>query len=523
MSKQSTSNKKRRYKQKKSELSDLPIKLNSWPPWAAELLPLVEVSFRPDALKIAERLASTYEPIFGERCEGTGSQFLKMLSLDTDRFKKLREAAPEYFDGLNKCIASALNLNYPDGSLADIDRDTVTATLVKVFRACGEGNTKASTRAKALHFWLARLRSPAKTEPVDLLQEHLRGALNGQPEMEASLRASWLMIPTTQEEKLTEFAARLFRFGLQTPCLPTQYTLPERPAWPVDALQPVLQELLDSCDNIVFGVFIPLTKARGDVTIALVQRLHHLSSRIADATSRNDGLTAEILMRCLADTCISLRWLLLKGDDALFEQFKERSMASERERLEKVRRSMEGVDSGVSEEASKALRQAYAELSWHLGKWPELLDVVFGPWSDVSTSAMLRELPGWENSPLHMCWESGGDAVHGSWRNLRKYSVDRCTNAFHLSHYIATMHDTKSAGIVPVIAAIGICIEGLQDVLTWLREFAPEAADDMRDRIGKQEQILREWIQEHWTGKGYRWHDAVEARGSSEDGIRNQT
>jgi hypothetical protein len=501
--------KKSSWKRKESALAALPIKENSWPPWAIELLPLAEISFAANALEIADALATAAETELGARFEGTGSQFLALLDLPTERFAVVRRACPEFFDGANACIATVLGRNYPDASLPAIEGDVAARTLVLLLRTMQRGGTKVSTHVKAVHYWLAKLREPALAFPTEVLEEHVRGALADSAECSSFIRADWQMIPTERTETLTAFVRQMFEWGIATPCLPTEYELPDRAPWPVEKLEPVASGLLEQAADFVEGIHMPLSLSRGDVTIALVQRLRQLLVRILDATSRNDGLTAEVLLRCHADTALQLRWLLLKDDEALFERFKSRSDGAERERIDRVRRMYESNDT-MTPDIERGLNEAYRALAMHSGRWPELFEVVYGPWSEVASGRMLRELPSWETCAITTAWYSGSDAVHGSWRHLKKYAVERCTNAFHLGHYVCTNCETKSAGLIPVIAALRIMIEALRDLFTWLARATGEKEPEYSDRLREIDSHLTNWWNEHWIDGKLHWHDSEE-------------
>jgi hypothetical protein len=347
------------------------------------------------------------------------------------------------------------------------------------------------------------LNNPELLEPRDVKFDRLRSYMNGNESDGGHVRIFWSMLSGSDAFKpLDEWALRVYAWGLETPCMPTNDSPPPRPAWPIPALAPVSEVLL-SLYGAVGSLYVPLDGARGDIILAVVERLRQLTVRIMDRTHDDDGLTAEILTRCVADSALQVRWLIWKDDDALYAQFKERSYGNERERIERVHKEV-AATAGIPEEFRRGLSRSYAELAADFGTWPELLDVVYGPWSDKASGTMLRELPKWEESAIGHAWYSGGDAIHGSWRNLRKYSMERCTNALHLSHSVVTDSPTKSAGIVPVIASFIMGFEVLDDVF---KLYPPPLDMELQVRLDETRRILSEWVATHLTSDGFRWFD----------------
>jgi hypothetical protein len=500
-----------RYKVKKSRLSAVPIQALRWPAWMPELLPLADVVMEDGAFERAERIAAAIEAQTDKPFDGSASAVLPLMKLSAEEFTKIRAGAAPFFDGFNEAFLPTLGYPYPDGSQKVIDHETAVRTIVYVARCLSDEGTRLATRMRAVHFWLNNLRNDEKVANADEVRATFRAYMDGDESRGPMIRnwSKMLMLKGAQRPS-DLWMATVYSWGMETPCMPTEYELPERPAWPMPSLVPIAEAVLEMLSQST-GLMAPMDLAKADVTIALLERARQLTTRILDQTHNNDGLTAEILLRCLADTGLQFRWLVLKNDPNLYAQFKERSHATQFDQIEALRKEYEEtVD--IPAFVERGLATAHRQLNEDSGGWPALLDVVYGPWSDKSSGSMLKELPDWQTSAITQAWHRGGDAIHGSWRSLSKYSVERCLNTLHLRHSVATDSETKSAGIVPVLAALRIGAEMIADMTTL---YPPPPEIGLVERLDAARESLNEWIRSRITSNGFRWDGDPDEEGQT--------
>lgn len=113
------------------------------------------------------------------------------------------------------------------------------------------------------------------------------------------------------------------------------------------------------------------------------------------------------------------------------------------------------------------------------------MDVTLGSWAEKSTSAMLKDL-GDEHSYV-LIFGRASDAVHGSWRHLRRFHLQMCRNPLHRGHFLPRLAQPLDAGMTPVLGATHSVLIALRDFLGQFAEGgAPEAVrlSALLDRFG---------------------------------------
>jgi hypothetical protein len=154
------------------------------------------------------------------------------------------------------------------------------------------------------------------------------------------------------------------------------------------------------------------------------------------------------------------------------------------------------------EEAWALVRSDYAAVTEKLGRWPELLDVVYGPWAQQSTSSMAREI----DPLLETFFQRASDSAHGSWRSIEKFHLSRCANPLHPAHYVPPSGPRRSAGIIPCISALLQCV----DLLLAIYAYAGISGRGV-DQMQATRADLRTWITNHQSQVGiFDWEDVAE-------------
>jgi hypothetical protein len=495
--------KKRKFRVKKSVLSDLNKREINWRDWAAQfvaLLPLLESDH------IAEdfaRLRESVEKYTGRSFDGTVPSWRDVCTANAASIAMVRMENPLFFESSNAALFKLFG--FPTPKLDDLTHvGNVTpkdvAALVMRYRALDDPRTPGSTKVKAL--WLL-----ARVSEDDHLAALCRAFLSGNVKRGGEVRIRWSTQVGGHDLKPNiDWAAEFISWGLgQTPCLVDPYEPPEKPPWPVNALEPIAATL-----DVILGNVLNLSnepvadRAVADTLSGLLARTRDLVKLVRDHSARNEGMAAEIMTRCLADTAVQIKWLLFKNDPALFQQFQERSLASEKGVLDDLRERL--VKTGVTAEAADKLVDAeYADLFNRAGKWPELFDVVYGPWSDISTTQMFKELPDSDEAWLaFQTWIRSSDSVHGSWRSVEKYQLSECQNPLHVGHHNAISDGPVSGGITPVLSSMFITL----NVMSAYASRFPQLKG-LGEAVERQRLALREWVAAHQLSDGsFIWHDS---------------
>jgi hypothetical protein len=227
-----------------------------------------------------------------------------------------------------------------------------------------------------------------------------------------------------------------------------------------------------------------------DVLGGLLGRVRGLLQFVLASCGRDEGEAAEIFLRCLADTNITIRWMLKQEDRTIFLKYKERSYEQEKHAIETLRSA---IGETVPDETKRAVDQEYSKLHKTSGRWPELMDVTLGPWNDLSIAQMAKELGPADEDKYTLVFGRASEAVHGSWRNLTRFHLDECVNPLHNGHYLPADNLPRSAGVTPAVGALLLASEALLETLIII---APPDADE-RNRADAIMERLTKWIGEH--------------------------
>jgi|GEM_PF-4778776 len=477
----------RKYRTKKSKLGHIgPV---SWRDWAIELVLLGELAVRDDGVEVAERLKHSTLKATGLSFDGLMSSWRHIYEADHDRLQSVRAEVPEFFEGCNWAILSLFGLTTPDKQ-GQIFPPTPAQTkrVLEIMADTWSPQSRLSTRVKALNLLLEN------GDDSTSAKEFFR---TNDPLLASRIRSRWLAVRTLGKQPDADFIVAMLQFGAETPCIGEPYVSPQRRPWPM----PVLEEIHNALDalysSFIDGLGAPLLGDTNDVLVGSLLRIKVLVKRVLTASSEDDGLLAEIVLRSLADTAIQINWLLQRDDLELYERFKSRSYALERDAIESLQAKL--VSTGLSkEQAWGVIREDYSGLSSRLGYWPEILDVVYGPWSDTSTSAMTREVG---SDFLLVTFQRTSDAAHGSWRSLEKFQLSKCLNPLHVPHHVAATEERRSAGITPVVAALLIQSSTMINVLQ-----KTDTNSSVLSQVEEQHIKLLEWIREHQSDIGvFEW------------------
>lgn len=506
---------KRKYRIKKSILADAPIREINWRDWAPEFILLLPLLDLDDPIAGFQRLRDSVQRYSGKSFEGTVTSWQRVCSSDANAIAMIREENPQFFGGSNASLFAIFD--FPTPTLTDSTSKVAAtkkdvANLIVAYKRLDGPRTIDSTRAKALALW-AR-----STDDLEL-QDVCAAVARSDMESASSVRARWnAWLTMAKAEPNVEWAAKILSWGMrETPCIVAPYEPPERPPWPITLLEPVAAATDTIYAKVIAVSNEPVAdRVTGEVLSGLLARIRFLAFRIREYSAREEGLIVEILLRCLADTAVQVKWLLFKNDAQLYEQFQSRSHASEKGLLDDLRERMRAA--GISSEAAEAqFKSEYANLYNRAGRWPELLDVVYGPWSDLSTSGMFKEISETDDGVTFTTWTRASDAVHGSWRSIEKYHMDECQNPFHIGHHVAGDTTSITAGVTPVISSIMIPL----DVIYAYSERYPQLSG-LGESVERQRIALVDWIRSHQRAVGsFDWHGTGEDQGTSPHDVCN--
>ncbi len=500
---------KRSPKRIKSKLSSLPIQEVGWRDYLPELLLLGDLGERLEGLNALEIFGDLRAAILnatGYHFDGSVRSWNEFASAVNAPVAAVVSLVSSSFLGTNAALFRRFPLSRSDQVLATIneqdpgkDRDWVA--IMRLVGHMWDHQGRAATRAKALHLWAILSKGEYSASSWDKTRSEIKCYLQEPiPENVQSIRAVWLMRVPEELIPSQEWAIEFWSRGLSIPCIPAPYHKPTQPPWPSDSRLVSIESDLDTLiGDVLSGFRVSLDYPVYEVLGGLLARIRSLTSFILDASARDEGEAAEIFLRCLADTNITVRWLLKQKDRTIYLRFQRHSYEHEKHAVDTLQEAIR--EDNLPEEWIEGIHQEYDKVHETAGRWPELMDVTLGPWNDISIAKMARELGTDAARGYTIVFGRASDAVHGTWRNLRRFHLDRCLNPLHQGHHLPNLGGSRSAGLTPVVGALMLTSEA---VVAILESIAPTEATE-RKRANEIYNRLKAWVAENFNPTSRTW------------------
>jgi hypothetical protein len=137
---------------------------------------------------------------------------------------------------------------------------------------------------------------------------------------------------------------------------------------------------------------------------------------------------SRILLRCLADTCITLCFLLKENDDQLFKDFIEYGKGQEKLLMLHLQDSH---PNGIGPSG-----ETVDQLASEIGGWiaPELIDINLSGWTKQSVRDMAEKCD--LQKIYRLIYAPTSSDIHGSWTSIKNTNLTYCKNPLHRNHRI---------------------------------------------------------------------------------------
>ena len=188
---------------------------------------------------------------------------------------------------------------------------------------------------------------------------------------------------------------------------------------------------------------------------------------------------AGVLLRCLADTCITFGYLAKCGSGEDFERFRKYGEGQEKLLMLHLQDSYEGERSLDG----RNVQTIGDELGWLT---PELMDIELGHWAGKDTRKLAQDA-GMEKF-YRLVFTPTSSHLHGSWMSLKHSNLCHCNEPLHRFHRLPTylepplFVDTMIAaqGMFEECVCIGRKKLGYPDLDEQLESLLPEQSDDCK-------------------------------------------
>lgn len=152
----------------------------------------------------------------------------------------------------------------------------------------------------------------------------------------------------------------------------------------------------------------------------LMVRIGKLQTALLDQTCQNRSEIAVILLRCLGESLINLRYLLEKNSEDLFNEYIEYSLRTEKRLLDMIKQNIaeRGSELPIESRIRLSIEQDFKTSSFS----PEEVDeTVWKPWGEKIYER--AKSIGLEKEYFALCGLPN-HAVHGNWQDLINYHLE---------------------------------------------------------------------------------------------------
>jgi hypothetical protein len=220
------------------------------------------------------------------------------------------------------------------------------------------------------------------------------------------------------------------------PCIPYEFDFVKEASLNEEDISKINNLLKENIENVIQHLDMITNRYRYDlynperdeILLGLFSRLTRLYVLIAINPNFWSRDISGILLRCLADTAITFSYLVKKGTDEDFENFKSYGEGKEKLLMLHLQDTYPEVKSLEN--------QSPEEIAQDLGGGliPELIDIELANWTkknvrDLAFDAGLEKY-------YRLIYDPASPDIHGTWMSLKKTNLVRCSQPLHRFHRI---------------------------------------------------------------------------------------
>lgn len=297
----------------------------------------------------------------------------------------------------------------------------------------------------------------------------------------SNVRATWAGVQGCRDGRVTPWVRRFWDFGLDTPC----FSDTGQKGRDKIRLSREQRSLIGKIDRLWKTTVTNGPRHerlfQGDVVLGLSCRVWRFMHHIIEASATGNGELAEIAARCQWDSVITLEWLIKKDDPGLFMKYRMYSACKAKAMLERLRgNEVKYSDQELVESLKKTFQ---SEIQEDVGIWEQLVNEERGGWTREGTRQMADDLS--MLTEYETFFRRLSEIVHGTWRSLERYHLQKCLNPLHGGHYVGWTGATHDAGVTIVHFGIQMAVRVIKGVIDYM---GSAAKPNWKKRIDKIEQ-----------------------------------
>ena len=226
-----------------------------------------------------------------------------------------------------------------------------------------------------------------------------------------------------------------------SPCIPSEINLPKGNRISEKKMKVIFQNIEKNCDLVVGYLdrvaaqykYDLYDTTRDEILLGLFSRLTRLYVLYVSHPNLWAGDLSGIFLRCLVDTGITLAYLLKKGTDDDFQNFKKYGEGKEKLLMLHLQDTYKG---GRTIE-DKDVAAIAAELGG--GIYPELIEIDLAGWT--KKNARQLALDAQFEKHYKLIYDPASSDIHGTWTSLKKSNLIYCENPLHRYHRLPIFFD----------------------------------------------------------------------------------
>ncbi|MFZ2782967.1 MAG: DUF5677 domain-containing protein [Sediminibacterium sp.] len=330
-----------------------------------------------------------------------------------------------------------------------------------VYRGYGETNHRRNETSLLCKFIAVKFMIGEDADPTGLLQLKKREDILAEVNI-TQITAMWLGVYQSHHFVDAEFADFIWQYNF--------YNLPffVKPSslkkeiqsfkrMKLEARMRLLSSYYDSFKKI--DLLLYFNKSVAEVMMGFIARQQYLFEKVIEQEQRHEGEIAESTLRLLYESRLKFLWMITKQDVDAIRQYREYRAGRENLFVEHAREQTEQYPEFAH--IYKELREGLHEVMKEEGVEDYLLGTEKGDPFEKNVKSMADDLGEKEQMYYFSIYKRTSDTIHGNWRILEKYHLDRSINPAHNGLLRYSHEKEQFAGFLPSYLALLLSIEML--------------------------------------------------------------
>lgn len=207
-----------------------------------------------------------------------------------------------------------------------------------------------------------------------------------------------------------------------------------------------------------------------EVLDGLLFRQVNLVTSLATSPQMWSVDVGSIILRCMAETYITLEWFNQNGEREDYQRFIEYGLGQEKLLIE---HGQDYLSDYEGERNAEHVEQGFEDLEERLEsqRYKYLIPVDVGHWANKNTRTLAKEADCEDTYNLRFNQYSG--SVHGQWNTIDKHNLVKCHNPLHQYHKVPEFRPLPKVPLT-LIEAGNLMNQSLD---SWIDERAVDASD----------------------------------------------